>query len=265
MDSFFSAMDPLYPLSGFVVGLLVGQTGVAGGALMTPILVLLFGVPPSVAVGTDLLFAATTKTIGALVHGRHGTVDWRITCWLAAGSVPTTILMMVLLAQFPLLTPGVARVFAIALGTMLVLTGLVLLVRDHIRALAKFWTTGLAATHTRVLTASAGAVLGVLVPLSSVGAGAIGITVLILLYPQRRLVTLVGSDIAHAVPLTLLAGLGHWAVGSVDFRLLAMLLCGSIPGVLLGSALSGKIPERVLRPILALLLLAVGLKMAVSF
>jgi uncharacterized membrane protein YfcA len=257
-------IDPLYPLSGFVVGVLVGQTGVGGGSLMTPLLVLLFGVHPSTAVGTDLLFAAATKTVGTAMHGRHGTVDWRITLWLAAGSVPTTMLMLLLLAQTDVLTPGVARVFAVTLSAALILSGIGLLMRDPVRVLGRFASADRSPRRTRLLTAMAGAALGVLVPLSSVGAGAIGITILILLYPDRRLVTLVGSDIAHAVPLTLLAGLGHWAVGSVDFPLLASLLTGSIPGVMLGSALSGRIPQRVLRPVLALLLLAVGVKVAVS-
>jgi uncharacterized membrane protein YfcA len=255
-------IDPFYPLSGFVVGVLVGQTGTGGGSLMMPLLVMLFGVHPSTAVGTDLLFAAATKTVGTAMHGRHGTVDWRITLWLATGSVPATLLMMLLLAQTDVLTPEVARVFAATLSVTLILSGIGLLLRGPLRALSRFASADRTARRTRLLTATAGAALGVLVPLSSVGAGAIGITILILLYPDRRLVTLVGSDIAHAVPLTLLAGLGHWAVGSVDFPLLASLLAGSIPGVMLGSALSGRVPQHVLRTVLALLLLAVGVKMA---
>jgi uncharacterized membrane protein YfcA len=264
MDSLLAIIDPLYLLSGFAVGLLVGQTGVGGGALMTPILVLLFGVHPATAVGTDLLFAAATKSVGTLVHGRHGTVDWRITGRLAAGSVPATLLLMLLLSRYALLDSASARLFSIGLGVTLMLTGLALLARNRIRAATDGWSAGLGSRRITVLTVLAGAVLGVLVSLSSVGAGAIGMTVLILLYPQRRLASLVGSDIAHAVPLTLIAGLGHWVVGSVDFRLLAALLCGSLPGVLLGSLLSARIPEWVLRPILAAVLLAAGAKLATS-
>jgi uncharacterized membrane protein YfcA len=264
MDSLLAIIHPLYLLSGFAVGLLVGQTGVGGGALMTPILVLLFGVHPATAVGTDLLFAAATKSVGALVHGRYGTVDWRITARLAAGSVPATLLTMVLLSHFALLDSGGARLFTIALGVTLMLTGLALLARNRIRAMTGGWSDSLAASRATALTVLAGAVLGALVSLSSVGAGAIGMTMLILLYPQRRLASLVGSDIAHAVPLTLIAGLGHWAVGSVDFGLLALLLCGSVPGVLLGSISAARVPEWLLRPILAFMLLAVGARMATS-
>ncbi len=261
MATLFASIDPLYVLSGFGVGMLVGQTGVGGGALMTPLLVLLFGIHPATAVGTDLLYAAATKTVGTLVHGAHGTVDWRITGRLAAGSIPATLVMLVLMSRFNLLDTGTTQLFSAGLGGALMITGVALLLRKRILAMAGGWTSGLGETRTLLATMAAGAVLGVLVSVSSVGAGAIGMTVLILLYPRHRLVTIVGSDIAHAVPLTLLAGLGHWMVGSVDWLLLFALLCGSVPGIIVGSMLSARIPEWVLRPVLAVTLLGVGLRL----
>lgn len=255
-------IDPAFVLSGFAVGLLVGQTGVGGGALMTPLLVLLFGVPPATAVGTDLLYAAITKSVGAMVHGAHGTVEWRITLLLAAGSVPATLAMLVLMSRFQLLDQAGGGVFTSGLGVALMATGVALLLRRRIRALADA-AGGIGPRGTRAVTVLAGAVLGALVSVSSVGAGAIGMTVLILLYPRARLVTLVGADIAHAVPLTLIAGLGHWVVGSVNLALLGALLCGSIPGIMLGSAISARIPEWVLRPVLAVTLLVVGARLLV--
>lgn len=259
--SLLGAIDPLYVLSGFGVGMLVGQTGVGGGALMTPLLIMMFGVHPATAVGTDLLYAAATKTVGTLVHGAHGTVDWRITRRLATGSIPATLLMMLLLSRFNLLDQDTSRLFAVGLGCALMATGVALLLRSRILVLTKGWTAGIGETGTAAMTVLAGALLGTLVSISSVGAGAIGMTLLILLYPRERLVTLVGSDIAHAVPLTLIAGLGHWMVGSVDITLLVALLCGSIPGIILGSAVSARIPEWVLRPVLAVVLLGVGLRL----
>jgi uncharacterized membrane protein YfcA len=261
--SVLASIDPLFVLSGFGVGLLVGQTGVGGGALMTPLLVLLFGIHPATAVGTDLLYAAATKSVGTLVHGAHGTVDWRITGRLAAGSVPATVVMMLVMSRYNLLDSSTERLFAVCLGVALMATGVALLLRSRILALTNTWADSRSPAATTALTVLAGAVLGVLVSISSVGAGAIGMTVLILLYPRHRLVTLVGSDIAHAVPLTLVAGIGHWMVGSVDFTLLLALLCGSIPGIMLGSALSARIPEWVLRPVLAVVLLGVGMRLAI--
>jgi uncharacterized membrane protein YfcA len=256
------SIEPLYSLSGFFVGLLVGQTGVGGGSLMTPLLVLLFGVHPSTAVGTDLLFAAATKGVGTLVHGAHGSVDWRITGWLATGSVPAAVLTMLALAWFRSSEPAAGHVIAVILGVALVLTAIALLLRNRILSYA-MGRSEMDPRRTAALTVATGAVLGVLVSISSVSAGAIGVTALILLYPRRGILTIIGSDIAHAVPLTLIAGLGHWMTGEANMQMLVSLLSGSIPGVVLGSVVSAWVPEWVLRPVLAMTLLVVGMTLVI--
>ena len=255
---FVSAFEPLYALSGFAVGFVVGMTGVGGGSLMTPLLILFFGIHPVTAVGTDLLFAAVTKTVGTLVHGTKGTIDWRIVSRLAAGSVPTTALTLLALANLGIDDSATRGLITTTLGAALVLTGVVLIFRDRILTLYAAWVSELGPGLTARLTVATGATLGFLVALSSVGAGAIGVTALILLYPTMRARRIVGSDIAHAVPLTLVAGLGHWIIGSVDWLLLATLLVGSLPGIYFGSQASVRVPESALRPILAIMLLVVG-------
>jgi len=254
----FSVIKPLYVLSGFMVGMLVGQTGVGGGSLMTPLLVLLFGIHPATAVGTDLLYAAATKTAGTLIHGMHGTVDWRITGRLAAGSIPASLLTLATLALFNPQHRATAHFISEMLGAVLILTAIALLLRNWIFAAGMTRFSSLDERRRTRLTIALGAVLGVLVSITSVGAGAIGVVVLVMLYPRRRIATIVGSDIAHAVPLTLVGGIGYWIVGSVDWLLLISLLCGSIPGIAIGSTLSAHIPDAVLRPILAATLLVVG-------
>ncbi|HBK07467.1 MAG TPA: hypothetical protein DDZ81_16720 [Acetobacteraceae bacterium] len=258
----FAAIDPLYMLAGFFVGLLVGQTGVGGGSLMTPILVLGFGVHPATAVGTDLLVAAATKTVGTMVHGLNHTIDWRITGRLAAGSVPATLLTLVAISHFDIPGPGGGRIISLALGVMLLLTALSLVFRRRFLAFAGPSLESLNSAHSAVLTILTGALLGVFVTISSVGAGALGGTALLLLYRRTPMAVIVGSDIAHAVPLTLLAGIGHWWIGSVDWPLLTSLLSGSIPGIILGSYLSAYIPDFALRPILAATLALVGMRLA---
>ncbi len=250
-----------YPILGFAVGLVVGLTGVGGGSLMTPLLVLLFGIHPTQAVGTDLLYAAATKTVGTAVHSASATVDWRVVRRLAYGSVPATAATLFLLGYFGPESPRVARAITFSLGVALVLTAITILFRGYI---IDRLTTRLGEPSDRtasVLTTVSGVVLGVLVSLSSVGAGALGVTALIILYPRIKLAKIVGSDIAHAVPLTLLAGLGHWRLGDVDPHLLGQLLIGSIPGILLGSLLSPRLPEGGLRPVLAAVLFVVGGKL----
>ncbi|MCX7383345.1 MAG: sulfite exporter TauE/SafE family protein, partial [Alphaproteobacteria bacterium] len=180
-------IDPLYSLSGFFVGVLVGQTGVGGGSLMTPLLVLLFGIHPATAVGTDLLFAAATKTVGTLKHGLHGTVNWRITGTLALGSVPATLLTLLAMSQFETLGPGSARLLTTGLGIALVLTSMALLSRRHILAYTARKMPWLDGPHVATATVVLGAVMGVLVTLSSVGSGAIGMTVLVILYRRTPL------------------------------------------------------------------------------
>jgi uncharacterized protein len=257
MASIFS-FDPRFMLSGFFVGLLVGQTGVGGGSLMTPLLVLLFGIHPATAVGTDLLYASATKTVGTMVHGLNHTVDWRITGRLASGSVPATAVTLAVISMVHLTDSGSARFISVVLGVLLLLTALSLIFRRQFLAVTAPVIDRLSARRRTQLTILTGVLLGVLVTISSVGAGALGVTALLVLYPRAPMARIVGSDIAHAVPLTLLAGLGHWWLGSVDWPLLTSLLCGSIPGIIIGSYVSAHVPDRVLRPILAATLTLVG-------
>lgn len=249
---------PLYILSGFVVGLLVGQTGMGGGSLMTPLLMLLFGVHPATAVGTDLLYASATKTVGTLVHGLNHTVDWRITRRLASGSVPATLLTMLTISRYDVNGGASGRAISLTLGLMLVLTALSLVFRQRFLAFASPVLPRIPPQRAARMTVIVGVILGVLVTVSSVGAGALGVTALLLLYPRVPMAVIVGSDIAHAVPLTLFAGLGHWYLGTVDWAMLLALLSGSVPGIVIGSYISAHVPDAVLRPILAATLFVVG-------
>jgi uncharacterized membrane protein YfcA len=253
-----SSAAPPFILSGFLVGLLIGQTGMGGGSLMTPILVLFFGVHPATAVGTDLLYASATKTVGTMVHGLNRTVDWRIVARLGSGSIPATIVTLAIISRADISGPVSSRIIGLVLGVMLILTAASLLFRQRFLALT---TPGLERMPPRkraLITVAIGVVLGALVTLSSVGAGALGVIALLMLYPNIPMAVIVGSDIAHAVPLTLVAGLGHWYLGTVDWPMLSSLLFGSIPGVALGSYLSAHIPDAVLRPVLAVTLIVVG-------
>jgi uncharacterized membrane protein YfcA len=245
-------------LSGFFVGLLVGQTGVGGGSLMTPILVLLFGIHPVTAVGTDLLYASATKSVGTLVNGLNHTVDWRIVGRLATGSVPATVLTLLAMAHFDVAGPDKGQVISLVLGVTLLLTAVSLIFRQRFLRLMAPVLDQITPRQAAWLTVFSGLVVGALVTLSSVGAGAIGVTALLMLYPRLPMKVIVGSDIAHAVPLTLVAGIGHWWLGAVDWTMLGSLLSGSIPGIVLGSYLSARIPDGVLRPILATVLCVVG-------
>jgi len=258
----FHSFQPLYAVTGFIVGMLVGLTGVGGGSLMTPLLILLFGVQPATAVGTDLLYAAATKTAGSAVHGLSGTVDWKIVRRLAAGSVPATVLTVALLS-FVNLKSVVARDFiTMVLAVALLLTALSLIFRERIVSLYAAPLARLKPHQIARLTVALGVVLGALVSISSVGAGAIGVTALVVLYPDLPTTKIVGSDIAHAVPLTLAAGLGHWFLGSIDWSIFASLLVGSIPGILIGSSIAVRLPEQALRFVLAATLLLVAAKLS---
>ena len=255
------SIDLHYTLAGFLVGGLVGVTGVGGGSLMTPILIVLFGISPATAVGTDLLFAAATKTVGSLVHGFNGTIEWRVVRLLAAGSLPATALTLVALSWLHMNTGGARHLITSALSVALLLTAVVLIGRNTISAV---YARRLSNLSDRVIARTAiviGAVLGVIVTLSSIGAGAIGATVLALLYPRTAAVRIVGSDIAHAVPLALIAGLGHGAMGSLDLHALVSLLAGSLPGIFVGSSVSPRVPDLGLRYILAAVLITVGTKL----
>ena len=256
-------MDFAYTIAGFAVGAIVGLTGVGGGSLMTPLLVLMFGIHPSVAVGTDLLYAAITKAGGTLAHGLKGTVDWKITRLLATGSLPAAAITLALIGHFaPGGIEGAAHLIQVSLGVALLLTAVALIFRKRIQAFALARFGGQPdPVRTARLTIITGAVLGVLVSISSVGAGALGVTALFFLYPAMPALRIVGSDIAHAVPLTAVAGIGHWMLGSIDWFLLGSLLIGSLPGIWLGSHISTKVSDRVLRPILATMLMLVGAKL----
>lgn len=261
-----------YTVSGFAVGILVGITGVGGGSLMTPLLVFLFGFKPSVAVGTDLLFAAITKTNGVWVHhSQHGSVDWKLVAWLASGSLPAALATLYIIQHLMSVGKETTGIITYALGIALLLTAVSLLVRsvllhkaekviaidDEHSTMANTARFKQAQIPVTVLT---GLVLGILVTLSSVGAGALGTVALLFLYPRMSTLKIVGTDLAHAIPLTAVAGTGHWFLGNVDFVLLGSLLIGSLPGIWIGSHVSAKIPEKFLRPTLASILLLVGLK-----
>ena len=251
---FIEHFDGLHAIAGLLVGLLVGLTGVGGGSLMTPLLVLMFGVNPQTAVGTDLLYASITKTTGSAVHGWRETVDWKIVRRLAYGSVPAALITLAVLAQTGKVNPATQHVILVALSVLLALTALTVLFRGWLLRFAGEMDPMKPRSKVVAATILLGAVMGVTVTVSSVGAGAIGVTVLLMLYPRLPVVKVVGSDIAHAVPLTLVAGLGHWMIGDVNGVLLANLLVGSIPGVIVGSLLSTHAPDKVLRPLLAAVL-----------
>jgi len=257
-------MDWLYTFSGFIVGFVVGVTGVGGGSLMTPVLVLMFGIAPATAVGTDLLYASLTKMGGSWVHGRRGTVDWKVVKLLAMGSLPAALLSMALLHYLALDEKHLKSLITSVLSVALLLTAAALLFKPYLIKLGRRPDGVMFELHAHHLTGATiftGAILGVLVTISSVGAGALGVVVLLFLYPRAPMAKIVGTDIAHAVPLTLIAGLGHAALGTVNYRLLGSLLLGSLPGIYLGSHLGIKIPDHVLRPILATMLTTIGIKL----
>ena len=257
-------MDFGYIVSGFMVGVLVGVTGVGGGSLMTPLLVFLFGFKPAVAVGTDLLFAAITKTGGVLVHhGNHKSVDWRIVRLLATGSLPAALATLYVLNHFAKIGKDITHTITFALGVALILTAIALFFRAYVQRAGRSTEDHQPGRFHHLqapATVVVGLVLGVLVTLSSVGAGALGTVALLFLYPRLPTVKVVGTDLAHAIPLTAIGGFGHWQMGHVDFTLLGSLLIGSLPGIWIGSHLSARIPEKVLRPVLASVLMLIGFK-----
>lgn len=251
-------MDLGYTLSGFAVGIVVGLTGVGGGSLMTPLLVLFFGVAPATAVGTDLLYASITKAGGAVVHARRQTVRWDIAGRLAAGSLPGALATLAVLSTVHVDPSLLGVLVTRSLAVALILTAPAIVLKDRIRQWARTAGRSTSATRADAPTVVAGFVLGVLVTLSSVGAGALGVVALFVLYPRLSSAETVGTDIAHAVPLTLVAGLGHAQLGTVDIGLLGSLLIGSLPGITFGSMLSSRVPEALLRSVLAAMLLLVG-------
>jgi uncharacterized protein len=254
-------VNPFYSLAGLLVGILVGLTGVGGGSLMTPLLVLLFNFHPATAVGTDLLFAAMTKTVGSFVHGWRSTVDWKIVRRLGTGSVPAAFATLAMLRFGGTPSDVTAKLMTTGLGGMLLLTSVAVLYQGRLVA----WATSRYSTNfsgdRAWPTVTLGITLGFLVSITSVGAGAIGVTALLILYPRMSVAKIVGSDIAHAVPLTLVAGMGHWYLGNVNLSLLGSLLVGSVPGVIIGSLIGSGASDRFLRPLLAAVLLLVGARL----
>lgn len=257
----FETIQPLFVLSGFFVGFLVGMTGVGGGSLMTPLLILLFHVQPVTAVGTDLIYASVTKTGGSFVHGFNKTIDWRIVRRLASGSIPASLLTMLTVWLLKIDPASYSAVVTKVLGTALILTALALVFRKKLLATYSRRVGLLSEEQTRLYTILTGVTLGVLVTISSVGAGALGVTALLLLYPELPVVRIAGSDIAHAVPLTLVAGMGHLAGGGVDTQVLVSLLCGSLPGIMLASLFAPRLPDYALRLMLAATLTVVAIRL----
>lgn len=258
--------DLAFIFAGFFVGLVVGLTGVGGGSLMTPILIFFFGVKPYMAIGTDLLFAAFTKMGGTIKLARARRVDWRVVGQLCAGSIPAALVTLYVLHTLGPASQAVQQVMTSTLGGALLLTAAATLYKA-IRG--KSAPASVALGHEAEATTAIhwalpplfGALIGTLVTLTSVGAGAIGVTVLMILYPKLPLSRIVGADIAYAVPLTLVAGLGHASLGSVDWPLLAKLLAGSLPGIWVGAHLLSRTPDRVIRSLLSVLLAYAGVKL----
>ncbi len=272
-----------FTIAGFLVGALIGATGVGGGSLMTPLLVMVFGIPASAAVGTDLLFASITKGVGTTLHGLNQSISWRIVGRLAVGSLPASGIMLWLLHNV-IDAKALAGVITLALGIALVITSLAIFFQPWMRALLSNGNRRVSSVPSEdkqtkekrllaeeiaceaqpqaaALTILTGAFLGAVVTLTSVGAGALGVMALMAMYPKVRAVRIVGTDIAHAVPLTLVAGMGHATMGTVNYEMLGSLLLGSIPGIALGSHLAFRLPERRMKQILAAILFFVGSKL----
>lgn len=256
-------MSVSYIVSGFAVGLLVGLTGVGGGSLMTPLLTLVFGVSPTVAVGTDLAFASTTKVAGTLAHRYRGNVNWQIVRRLCLGALPAAVLTTLGLKYFGGLDKDIGQIIRYSIAASVMLTVIALIFRTRLQNwMSAHPSRQLHGKKLAAATTTAGAILGVLVTISSIGAGAIGATILVLLYPRLSPAEIAGTDITYAVPLTAIAALGHWWLGSINWDLLIMLLLGSVPGITLGSLVSRAIPEKILRVLLASTLTTVAVKLA---
>ena len=265
LEIFGLHFELIYALSGLAVGFIVGMTGVGGGSLMTPIL-LFFGIPPSTAVGTDLLYAAITKSGGVFVHQKKGNIDWRITCLLALGSLPAAALTLLVMHFAGFDSNSVNSTIKLALGITLIFTAVAIVLKQQLldwshRNDAFF--TRMTIQQREIAAVITGVVLGITVTITSIGAGALGTVALFLIYPVLPVPRLVGTEIAHAVPLTLLAGLGHAGLGNVNWDLLVNLLIGSLPGIYIGSHLPTAVPEKVLRPILATIMILVGARLVI--
>ncbi|XDF37699.1 sulfite exporter TauE/SafE family protein [Paracidovorax avenae] len=262
--------DLAFVFAGFAVGLIVGLTGVGGGSLMTPVLIFFFGVKPHLAIGTDLLFAAFTKMGGTVSLARQRLVPWRVVALLCAGSIPSALLALWALRTIGPASATAQHLMTTTLGGALLLTAAATLYKAFVFSPARQAAeraarenAGDRADRPRhwSLPVLLGALIGTLVTFTSVGAGAIGVTVLLMVFPLLPLPRVIAADIAYAVPLTLVAGLGHATLGSVDWPLLAQLLAGSLPGIWLGSRLVSRAPERFIRSALSVLLAWAGAKL----
>ncbi|MEC6739442.1 sulfite exporter TauE/SafE family protein [Acinetobacter baumannii] len=259
-------------LAGMLVGFCVGITGVGGGSLMTPILIGLFRIEPHIAIGTDLLYAAISKFCGSMVHAKKLNIVWPIVLWLAVGSIPASFGTAWVLEHYLSQSTHYKAVLTMVLGFMLTLTGVSIIFRTRIE---KFFNKfrnkentqteneQLAVQNKRTYIVIMGIILGVFVTLSSVGAGAFGIMALVIMFPNLPMIRIIGSDVVHAVLLTLVAGLGHMSAGNVDFMLLMWLLVGSIPAIIIGTLISSRMPERLIRKILGITLFALGVNFMV--
>lgn len=259
-------MDFSFTIIGFFVGFVVGMTGVGGGSLMTPILVLGFHIQPAIAVGTDLLYAAITKSGGVFVHHKHGNIQWKILILLFMGSIPATLCSILIIKQLDTAGIDYDNLIMATLSIALILTGVFILSRNQLKKLSSAensdYIKALHRKYRKTVTIFAGVLIGFLVTISSVGAGVIGAAFLLFLYPKYKTIKIVATDIAHAVPITAIAGLGHAHIGTVDYVLLGNLILGSLPGIYLGSKFGNFLPDKYMRPILASMLLVIGLRLA---
>ncbi|MFN3894166.1 MAG: sulfite exporter TauE/SafE family protein [Acinetobacter sp.] len=264
-------------LAGVLVGFCVGVTGVGGGSLMTPILISLFRIEPHIAIGTDLLYAAISKFCGSFVHAKKMNIVWPIVIWLAVGSIPASFATHWVLENYLSQSMHYKAVLTMVLGFMLTITGLSILFRTQIENLFNKYRkqelpdmtqdlekVKLQAKEKRVAIIIMGIILGIFVTLSSVGAGAFGIMALVVMFPNLPMIRIIGSDVVHAVLLTLVAGLGHMSSGNVDFMLLMWLLVGSIPAIIVGTLLSSRMPEKLIRKILGITLFALGVNFMIN-
>jgi len=254
-------LDFFYILAGASVGFIIGLTGVGGGSLMTPLLVLGFNIQPAIAVGTDLLYAAITKSSGVWTHQKLKNINWAIVKNLSLGSIPGSIGCIAAIQYLNLSGEVFEDIISVTLGFMLILTSIVIIFKEDINKYFK--RSPQSSDPSPIIIISLGVILGVLVTLSSVGAGAIGSAILLILYPSLKTRTIIGTDIAHAVPLTAIAGLGHFQLGHIDFTLLLSLLIGSIPAIYFGTMMGQNLPEKTLKYIVASILLLIGLKFTI--
>ena len=253
-------MDLAFALAGLVVGTAVGATGVGGGSLMTPILIMFYGVTPAVAVGTDLLYASISKAFGVALHGRNGSLDWKIVGWLSLGSVPAALLTLLFLRGQEQ-GEELDRLIKLVLSAAIVITATFTLLQGRFARIAKEEAShapGLAERHQRPLTVVCGVLIGALVTFSSVGAGVIGMMLLLILYPRHASIRLVGSDLAHAVLITAIAGLGHAGLGTVNYSMLGSLLIGALPGIWIGTRVAFRLDDRALKKVISGLLIFIG-------